>query len=85
MLLQIKGLVLFLVQFVGDDVLYNLLVDIIKWVVGFGYKGVQIFIFDSWLFDLEKVFISDIYCDEVKGICVDVGVEIIELLIYLQG
>lgn len=57
----------------------------VVWVVDFGYKGVQILIFDGWLFDFDKVVESEVYCDEIKGICVDVGVEIIELFIYFQG
>jgi sugar phosphate isomerase/epimerase len=82
---QIKGPALFLAQFAGDDAPYNSLADITKWAAGLGYKGVQIPTFDSRLFDLEKAATSDTYCDEVKGICADAGVEITELSTHLQG
>lgn len=82
---QIKGPALFLAQFAGDDAPYNSLADITKWAAGLGYKGVQIPTFDSRLFDLENAATSDTYCDEVKGICADAGVEITELSTHLQG
>jgi len=82
---QIKGPALFLAQFAGDDAPYNSLADITKWAAGLGYKGVQIPTFDSRLFDLEKAATSVTYCDEVKGICADAGVEITELSTHLQG
>lgn len=82
---QIKGPAVFLAQFAGDDAPYNSLADITKWAAGLGYKGVQIPTFDSRLFDLEKAATSDTYCDEVKGICADAGVEITELSTHLQG
>ena len=82
---QIKGPALFLAQFAGDDAPYNSLADITKWAAGLGYKGVQIPTFDGRLFDLEKAATSDTYCDEVKGICADAGVEITELSTHLQG
>ena len=36
-------------------------------------------------FDLEKAAASKAYCDEIKGICKDAGVEITELSTHLQG
>jgi sugar phosphate isomerase/epimerase len=50
-----------------------------------GYKGVQIPTWDARLFDLKKASSSKTYCDEVKGICKDAGVEITELSTHLQG
>ena len=82
---QIKGPALFLAQFAGDDGPFNSLEGITKWAAGLGYKGVQIPTFDGRLFDLEKAATSDTYCDEVKGICTDAGVEITELSTHLQG
>lgn len=35
------------------------------------------------IFNLELVVKSQDYCDEVMGICCDVGIEIIEFLMYL--
>ncbi|MDO6729404.1 sugar phosphate isomerase/epimerase [Marinovum sp. 2_MG-2023] len=81
----IKGPALFLAQFAGDEAPFNSLENITEWAAGLGYKGVQIPTFDARLFDLDKAFESDAYCDEVKGICADAGVEITELSTHLQG
>lgn len=82
---QIKGPALFLAQFAGDDAPFNSLPAITRWAAGLGYKGVQIPTFDTRLFDLETAAESQTYCDEVKGICADAGVEITELSTHLQG
>ncbi len=82
---QIKGPGLFLAQFAGDEAPFDSLENITKWAAGLGYKGVQIPTFDGRLFDLDKAAESDAYCDEVKGICADAGVEITELSTHLQG
>ncbi len=81
----IKGPALFLAQFAGDDAPFNSLESITKWAAGLGYKGVQIPTFDPRLFDLDKAADSQTYCDEIKGICADAGVEITELSTHLQG
>lgn len=80
-----KGPAIFLAQFAGDEAPFNTLPNIAKWVADLGYKGVQIPTFDARLFDLEKAATTDTYCDEVKGICADAGVEITELSTHLQG
>lgn len=85
MAMQIKGPGIFLAQFAGDAAPFNSLENITKWAAGLGYKGVQIPTFDARLFDLEKAATSDTYCDEVRGICADAGVEITELSTHLQG
>ena len=82
---MIKGPGLFLAQFAGDEAPFNSLPAITKWAAGLGYKGVQIPSWDGRLFDLAKAADSDAYCDEVKGICSDAGVEITELSSHLQG
>lgn len=81
----IKGPALFLAQFAGDDAPFNSLENICKWAAGLGYKGVQIPTFDARLFNLDLAAESQTYCDEVKGICADAGVEITELSTHLQG
>lgn len=81
----IKGSALFLAQFAGDDAPYNTLENITKWASDLGYKGVQIPILEPRLFDLKKAAESQTYCDEVKGICADAGLEITELSTHLQG
>ena len=85
MAVQIKGPGIFLAQFAGDAAPFDSLENITKWAAGLGYKGVQIPTFDGRLFDLEKAATSDTYCDEVRGICADAGVEITELSTHLQG
>ena len=82
---QIKGPAVFLAQFAGDEAPFNELSSIVNWASGLGYKGVQIPSWDGRLFDLAKAAESDAYCDEVKGICADAGVEITELSSHLQG
>ena len=82
---QIKGPGLFLAQFAGADAPFNSLSDIVGWAAGLGYKGVQIPTFDARLFDLEAAAGSQTYCDDIKGICHDAGVEITELSTHLQG
>lgn len=82
---RIKGPGLFLAQFAGDDAPFNSLQEIATWAAGLGYKGVQIPTFDPRLFDLERAAASATYCDEIRGICADAGVEITELSTHLQG
>ena len=80
-----KGPAIFLAQFAGDAAPFNSLKSIAQWAAGLGYKGVQIPTWDGRLFDLKKAASSKAYCDEVKGICKDAGVEITELSTHLQG
>lgn len=82
---NIKGPAIFLAQFAGDAAPFNNLPNITKWAADLGYKGVQIPTFVGSLFDLDKAAESKGYCDEVKGICADSGVEITELSTHLQG
>lgn len=81
----IKGPGIFLAQFAGDAAPYNSLDAIGDWVAGMGYKGVQIPSWDGRLFDLDKAAESQTYCDEVKGLLADKGLEITELSTHLQG
>ena len=82
---QIKGPALFLAQFAGEAAPFDTLRNITRWAAGLGYKGVQIPTFAGSLFDLDRAAESQTYCDEVKGICADAGVEITELSTHLQG
>ena len=74
----IKGPAIFLAQFAGDAAPFNSLPSIAKWAAGLGYKGIQIPTWDGRLFDLKKAASSKTYCDDVKGMCADAGVEIWE-------
>jgi sugar phosphate isomerase/epimerase len=81
----IKGPAIFLAQFAGDAAPYHSLPTIAQWAAGHGYKGVQIPSWDLRLFDLAKAAESGAYCDEVKGILRDAGLELTELSTHLQG
>ena len=81
----IKGPALFLAQFAGDEAPFNSLPAIAQWAADLGFKGVQIPSWDGRLFDLAKAAESQTYCDEVKGILADAGVELTELSTHLQG
>ena len=85
MIPQIKGPAIFLAQFAGDAAPFNSLEAITKWAASLGYKGVQIPTFDGRLFNLDLGAESETYCDEIKGICADAGVEITDLSTHLQG
>ncbi|MEZ5667458.1 MAG: sugar phosphate isomerase/epimerase [Alphaproteobacteria bacterium] len=81
----IKGPAIFLAQFAGDSAPFNSLSSIADWVAGLGYKGVQIPSWDARLFDLAKAAESPTYCDDIKGMLADKGLQISELSTHLQG
>ncbi len=82
---RMKGPAIFLAQFAGDQAPFDSLPAITHWAGNLGYKGVQIPSWDSRLIDLKKAAESLAYCDELKGICAENGVEITELSTHLQG
>ena len=81
----IKGPAIFLAQFAGDAAPFDSLPTIAAWAAGHGYKGVQLPSWDARLFDLARAAESTGYCDEVKGILAEAGVELTELSTHLQG
>ncbi|UEM23259.1 sugar phosphate isomerase/epimerase [Skermanella mucosa] len=81
----IKGPAIFLAQFAGDSEPFDTLKGIAGWAAQHGFKGVQIPSWDARLFDLAKAAESKTYCDEVKGILNEAGVELTELSTHLQG
>ena len=81
----IKGPGIFLAQFVGDKEPFNNLKSICEWASGLGYKAVQIPTWEEGLIDLKKASESKAYCDEIKGIVNETGMEISELSTHLQG
>lgn len=81
----IKGPGIFLAQFVGDKQPFNNLKNICEWASGLGYKAVQIPTWEEGLIDLKKASESKAYCDEIKGIVNETGMEISELSTHLQG
>lgn len=82
---QIKGPAIFLAQFVGNEAPFNNFENLCQWAASLGYKGVQVPSWDSRVIDLAKAAKSDTYCDEIKGIAKDHGLEITELSTHLQG
>jgi sugar phosphate isomerase/epimerase len=81
----LKGPAIFLAQFAGDEPPFSSLRDIARWAGGLGFKGVQIPSWDGRLFDLRRAAESQGYCDEVRGILAEAGVEVTELSTHLQG
>jgi len=82
---QIQGPAIFLAQFIDDKAPFNSLTEICKWASGLGYKAVQIPTSGTAFIDLEQAAKSRDYCDDVKGIVNDSGLEISELSTHLQG
>lgn len=81
----IKGPGLFLAQFATDTAPHNTLDGIARWAKGYGYAGIQIPTWDGRLFDLDRAYDSETYCDEVKGRLADIGIAITELSTHFQG
>ena len=81
----IKGPAIFLAQFAGDTEPFNSLASIAEWAAGLGYKGVQMPSWETRLFDLKNAATSKTYCDEVKGLLSQHGLQITELSTHLQG
>jgi sugar phosphate isomerase/epimerase len=81
----IKGPAIFLAQFAGEAAPFNDLGAIARWAASLGYVGVQIPSWDLRLFDLDRAAESDAYCDEVRGVLRDAGLQITELSTHLQG
>ncbi|PRY90232.1 sugar phosphate isomerase/epimerase [Donghicola tyrosinivorans] len=81
---MIKGPAIFLAQFAGTDAPFDTLENIAGWAAGLGYKGIQVPC-DPRFIDLDRAASSKDYCDELKGLCADKGVEITELSTHIQG
>jgi sugar phosphate isomerase/epimerase len=81
----IKGPALFLAQFLQDHPPFHELSSLVGWAASLGYKGVQIPSWDKRVLDLERAASSKSYCDDVKGMLKESGVELVEIGSYLQG
>ncbi len=82
---NIKGPGVFLAQFAGDAAPFDTWDGITKWAAGLGFSGVQLPAWDARFIDLKKAASSKTYCDELKGVAQQNGVEITELGTHLQG
>lgn len=80
-----KGPGIFLAQFAGDQAPFNTLPGIARWAADLGYRGVQIPAWDGRFIDLRKAAESTAYCDELKGVCAEAGVDITELSTHMIG
>jgi len=81
----LKGPALFLAQFADDEAPFNSLESISRWAAEMGYIGIQMPSWDSRLFDLDRAASSKDYCDEVKGVLQESGLQLTELSTHLQG
>ncbi len=81
----IKGPAIFLAQFMGDKPPFNNMKSICQWAKSLGFVGVQIPTWDARCIDLQKAAESKTYCDELKGMINECGLEISELSTHLQG
>lgn len=81
----IKGPGIFLAQFLSDNPPFNELRSICQWAKSLGFIGVQIPANDARCIDLQKAAESKTYCDELKGLVNECGLQITELATHLQG
>src|SRR5215213_4253878 len=81
----IKGPGIFLAQFLGDQRPFNDLKSICQWAKSLGFIGVQIPTNDPRCIDIQKAAESKTYCDELKGLINECGLQITELSTHLQG
>jgi sugar phosphate isomerase/epimerase len=82
---NIKGPGIFLAQFMGDNAPFNNLEAICLWAESIGFKGVQLPTWDDRCINLALAAESKTYCDELKGLVNNCGLEITELSTHLQG
>jgi sugar phosphate isomerase/epimerase len=81
----LRGPGLFLAQFSGDQAPFDSLKGLVSWAANLGYVGVQIPTWDARFFDLALAAESQVYCDEIAGVCREAGVTLTEISTHLQG
>ena len=81
----IKGPGIFLAQFIRDEAPFNSLSGMAAWARQLGFRGVQIPTWDARLFDLRLAAESRTYCDEIRGVLEQEGLQVTELSTHLQG
>ena len=84
-MITLKGPGIFLAQFAGDKAPFNSLPTIAAWAASLGYKGIQIPTTDDRLLDLARAAQSQGYCDDVRGMLAEHGLQVTELSTHLQG
>lgn len=81
----IRGPAIFLAQFLGPEAPFDTLPNLARWAASLGYCGVQLPTLGTQCLDLQRAAESQTYCDELKGLCAEAGIEISELSTHLQG
>ena len=81
----IKGPGIYLAQFARDNAPYDTLSGMAGWAFGHGYRGLQLPTNTAQFIDLARAAESRGYCDEIKGVCSERGLEITDLSLHLQG
>lgn len=81
----IKGPGLHLAQFMGNAAPFNTLSAIASWASGLGFRSLQVPAWDKRMFDVKKGAESQTYCDEVKGMLAEKGLEVSELSTHMFG
>ena len=83
--MSMKGPGIFLAQFMGDSAPFNRFDTACRWAADLGYVGVQVPSWDARCIDLKRAAESKDYCDELRGVAAEAGLEISELSTHLQG
>ncbi len=81
----LKGPGIFLAQFLGAEPPFDRLETLAPWAAGLGYRGVQMPTGIGAPFDVALGAESQTYCDDIKGLLAEHGLEITELSTHLQG
>src|SRR6218665_3067417 len=79
----IKGPGVFLAQFAADDAPYNSLPSLALWAADKGFKGVQIPTWDTRLIDMKQAAESQTYCDDIRGMLADHGLQITQIASHI--
>ena len=82
---NMRGPGIFLAQFLSAEAPFDNLPNMAQWAASLGFRGVQLPTLGTQCLDLRRAAESQTYCDELKGICAEAGVEISELSTHLQG
>ncbi|MDD1016754.1 sugar phosphate isomerase/epimerase family protein [Pseudomonas rubra] len=81
----LKGPSLHLAQFSAEQPPFNSLGEIARWAAGHGFEALQVPAWDRRLFDLELAAQSQTYCDELRGMLAEHGLQVSELSTHLLG
>lgn len=81
----LRGPGIFLAQFMSSEAPFDTLANIAHWAASQGYKAIQLPTLGTQYIDLARAAESQDYCDELKAVCAQAGVEISELSTHLQG